>query len=107
MADDDIERLLREVNATSSGATSSVATTPGDSVEKKSNSPAKADGAGGGRLAFAVVSGVGMGAVAFGAGAFLWLVPFINPSALDMGFGGAIAGFLTGLIAGPPRWFSS
>ena len=31
----------------------------------------------------------------------------VNPSALDMGLGGAIAGFVTGLIAGPPKWFSS
>ena len=103
MADDEIERLLREIDATKASA----AGPSSGAVEKKSQSPATTEGSTGGRLAFAVASGVGMGVVAFGAGAFLWLVPFINPSALDMGFGGAIAGFLTGLIAGPPRWFSS
>jgi len=103
MADDEIERLLREIDATNASA----AQPPAGDLEKKANTPATTDGSTGGRLAFAVVSGVGMGVVAFGAGAFLWFVPFINPSALDMGFGGAIAGFLTGLIAGPPRWFSS
>ena len=58
-------------------------------------------------VAFSVIAGVGMGAATFGVGAFLWFVPFINPSALDMGLGGAIAGFVTGLIAGPPKWFSN
>jgi hypothetical protein len=103
MADDDIERLLREIDAVNGTAKPAA----GGSVEKKSGTPATTSGTGGGRLAFSIVAGVGMGAVAFGVGAFLWLVPFINPSALDMGFGGLIAGFLTGLIAGPPRWFSS
>jgi hypothetical protein len=103
MADDEIERLLREIDATNAAAGAK----PGSSVEKKTNTPANTDGSAGGRLAFSLVAGVSMGVVAFGAGAFLWLVPFINPSAIDMGFGGAIAGFVTALIAGPPRWFSS
>jgi hypothetical protein len=103
MAEDEIERLLREVEATNTGKPA-----PSPSGTPAKRSPAEpAPASGGGRLAFAVLSGVGMGAVSFGVGAFLWLVPFINPSALDMGFGGAIAGFLTALLAGPPRWFSS
>jgi hypothetical protein len=100
MADDEIERLLREVQATTSGAGATPAQRPAAEV-----APVK-DG-GGGRLAFAGIAAVTMGAVSFGVGAFLWLVPFVNPSALDMGFGGAVAGFVTALIAGPPRWFSS
>jgi hypothetical protein len=109
MADDEIERLLREIDATNSSAKpgGSVEKATGGAVAKNDNLPAKSGESGGGRLAFAVVAAVGAGVVTFGVGAFLWLVPFINPSALDMGFGGAIAGFITALLAGPPRWFSS
>ena len=103
MADDEIERLLREIDATNNSA----APAPGSAVEKPKNTPATTDDGGGGRFAFAVIAAVAMGVVTFGFGAFLWLVPFINPSALDMGFGGAIAGFVTAFITGPPRWFSS
>ncbi len=102
MADDEIERLLREINATNATPAAS-----SGSVEKSDRSPATREDGGGGRLAFSVVAGVGMGVATFGVGAFLWFVPFINPSALDMGLGGAIAGFVTGLIAGPPKWFSN
>jgi hypothetical protein len=101
MADDEIERLLREIDA----ANSATAARPSGEVAKPGREVATTD-SGGGRLAFSVVAAVGMGAVAFGVGAFLWFVPVINPSAIDMGFGGAIAGFITGLVAGPPKWFS-
>jgi hypothetical protein len=102
MADDEIERLLREIDATTTPPTSAA----GSDLAKGAKAPAVPSADGGGRLAFAVVAAVGGGALTFGFGAFLWLVPFINPSALDLGVGGAIAGFVTGLVAGPPRWFS-
>ena len=97
MAEDEIERLLREIDATSS---SKPAATP---APKASAEVAKADSrSAGGRLAFAAgaagVTGVGA-----------WLFGVFTPwtDALDMGFAAAVAAFLTGLVAGPPKWFSS
>jgi len=100
MADDDIERLLREVNAMNTPASA------GKSVEKsRSTEVAKSEessGGAGGRLAFAVGSGVVLG----GAGWFFGLLmPFVG--SFSAGVGAALGAFTASLIAGPPRWFSS
>jgi hypothetical protein len=97
MAEDEIERLLREIDATSGAKPSS---TP---VVKPAAEVARADdGKPGGRVAFAVGAAAvtGVGAWVFGV-----FTPWTD--ALDMGFAAAVAAFLTGLVAGPPRWFSS
>jgi hypothetical protein len=98
MADDEIERLLREIDATNA----TPAAKQGGAVEKKSNTPATTEPSGGGRLAFSVIAAVGLGAAT-------WFVGLILPftSAVSAGIGGAIAAFITAFIAGPPRWFSS
>lgn len=100
MADDDIERLIREVQATTSG-TSGVQPSGSASPAKRS-SEVESGGSGGGRFAFAVVAAgiTGVGAFVFGV-----FTPWTD--ALDMGFAAGVAGFLTGIVAGPPRWFSS
>ena len=101
MADDDIERLLREIDATGStpARQPSGAVTPSSAHGKE---VADAGSGAGGRVAFAV----GAGAVT-GIGA--WLFGIFTPwtDALDMGFAAFVAAFLTGLVAGPPKWFSS
>lgn len=97
MAEDEIERLLREIDATSG---SKPAPTP---AAKPSAEVARTgDAKPGGRVVFAVGAGVvtGVGAWVFGV-----FTPWTD--ALDMGFAAAVAAFLTGLVAGPPRWFSS
>ena len=101
MADDDIERLLREVNALNADATSSSsskvpATSSSKSPDKKEASSA------GGRLAFAVGSGVVLGAAGWFGGL---LMPFVG--SFSAGVGAAFGAFAAALIAGPPRWFSS
>ena len=104
MADDDIERLLREVNALNSGATNSsspqvpATSSPKPAAKKEASSA-------GGRLAFAVGSGVIVGALGAAVGAVLVLLPFVGP--ITTGVGAAFGAFVTALIAGPPRWFSS
>lgn len=96
---DDIDKLLAEVSKTSPSAPS------GAVAPKAGASPAKQDSrARGGRLVFALMT-----AAIFGGGAFLvgWLfTPFVL-TGTSMGLGAALGSFLTGLIAGPPRWFSS
>jgi len=99
---DDIERLLAEVSKSTSAATppgqanATPARKPKTDVERSSDKP-------GGRLAFAIIAAVVFGAVAFGVGIF---TPFVL-SGTSMGVGAAIGSFLTALLAGPPRWFSS
>ena len=95
MAEDEIERLLREVQQ-QTGATP-------PSKAAASAPPAKTDGEGGGvgRVAFA-----GGSAVVLGVGAWVFgvLTPFTT--ATELGIGAAIGAFVTGLVAGPPRWMS-
>jgi hypothetical protein len=97
MADDEIERLLREIDAANTSAS-----TPATPAKKPAEVAPAEGSSGGGRVAFAV----GAAAVT-GVGA--WLFGVFTPwtDALDMGFAAATAAFLTGLVAGPPRWFSS
>lgn len=96
MASDDIERLLREVNALNSGAS------PQPAASKEvAKSSAKSTGAGG-RVAFAVGSGLVLGAAGWFGGL---LMPFVG--SFSAGVGATFGAFAAALIAGPPRWFSS
>lgn len=91
MADDDIEKLLREINSVT--PTGSPAERLPDHKESKS---------GGGRFPFAIASSVVVG----GSGAvFGLLFPFFT--IVETGLTAASAAFITALIAGPPKWFSS
>lgn len=85
MADDDVERLLREIQQSTGGVPA-----PAPKPE-----PSGAVG----RVGFAIVAGVGGGGVAWFIGLVL---PFV--SATSAGIGGITAAALTALIAGPPRW---
>lgn len=102
---DDIERLLAEVNKTkSSGGASPAKNSPSKNTPaKKSSGDVDSSKGTGGRLAFAVVAAALFGVVGFVLGLF---VPFFL-GGFDTGIGAAIGAFLTALIAGPPRWFSS
>lgn len=98
MAEDEIEKLLREINGTNQPSASSAV------AKGSEKSPARRDEpqAGGGRFAFAAIAGVTLGMAA-------WFVGLILPftSAVSAGIGGAFAAFVAAVIAGPPRWFSS
>jgi hypothetical protein len=96
MADDDIERILREVNALNSGA-------PQTPARSSSQVPVpKKESGAGGRVAFAVGSGVVLGMAGWVTGL---LMPFVG--SFSAGVGAALGAFVTALVAGPPRWFSS
>lgn len=99
MADDDIERLLREVNAMHSPAGQPPARTSASEPAKREE---QSGGGAGGRLAFAVGSGVVLGAAGWFGGL---LMPFVG--SFSMGVGAAFGAFAAAAIAGPPRWFSS
>lgn len=97
MAEDEIERLLREIDATSGAKPA-----PAPAGKPAAEVARPDDGKPGGRVVFAVGAAAvtGVGAWVFGV-----FTPWTD--AVDMGFAAAAAAFLTGLVAGPPRWFSS
>ena len=100
MAEDEIERLLREINETTGRPPAQPGQTP---VPRKDAEVASSDdSSAGGRFAFAAIAGVVLGAGSFVFGVF---TPWTD--AFDMGMAGAASAFLTGLVAGPPKWFSS
>ena len=107
MADDDIERLLREVNAMNnpnSPASGGRSVEPAKSKDVAKKDDSSGSGAGG-RLAFAVGSALVVGGLGAAFGAVLFVLPFVGP--ITTGIGAALGAFVTALIAGPPRWFSS
>ena len=91
MADDDIERLLREVaGVTGSGTPAPLPT---------SASPPARSGSIRGRLGFAIVTGAVLGVGGWFVGLIL---PFLGAG--SMGFGAAFGAFVTAMITGAPRW---
>ncbi|NQW72611.1 MAG: hypothetical protein HQ453_07760 [Actinobacteria bacterium] len=91
MADDDIERLLREV----AGVTGSGTPAP---LPTRASTPARV-GSAKGRVVFAIGAGVVMGV----GGWFVGLVlPFLGAG--SMGVGAALGSFVTALVTGAPRW---
>lgn len=95
MAEDDIEKLLKEINQSTSARTpaSTPAQNQGKFVQPKEG--------GSGRLAFAISVAVVLGGVGFIAGL---IFPFVG--GFSAGVGAALGSFLTALVTGPPRWFS-
>ena len=89
MANDDLEKLLGEINRATGQAPQPA--TPAQTPATTSSAT--------GRVGFAIIATAG------GAG-LAWFIGLILPfvSATSAGIGGGIAAGLTALIAGPPRW---
>ena len=103
---DAIEKLLAQVSqgTASAPATSGTVAAKGGSAPAKRDSDKRDSDKPGGRLAFAVIAAAIFGGMAFVVG---WLLtPFVL-TGTSMGLGAALGAFATGIIAGPPRWFSS
>jgi hypothetical protein len=93
MADDDIERLLREVAGT---------TGSGDpSPRQESASLVRRSGTVQGRIGFSFVAGAVLGVGGWFVGLIL---PFVGAG--SMGFGAALGAFVTAMVTGAPRWLS-
>ena len=99
---DDYEKLLAQIEA----ATGKPVNPPVSRPQTAAPAPKKKDEAAGkgagGRIAFGAIAGVTLGVGGWFVGL---LLPFFGAGA--MGLGAAGAAFITALIAGPPRWFSS
>lgn len=98
--DDDIERLLREVEALESGG--SAAKPP---AKAQSNEVAATDTDEGGRsrTSWALVAAAGGAAAGFIIGTLLGFLPLVD--GLSTGLGAAVGAFLAALIGGPPGWY--
>lgn len=95
---DDIEKLLAQVSQTTQPPSGTPAKKAASDVATSGNSKP------GGRFAFAIITALVFGGVAFVVG---WLfTPFVL-TGTSMGVGAALGSFATALLAGPPRWFSS
>jgi hypothetical protein len=100
-SDDDIERLLREVEALESGPSKAQPPVPAQSRE-----PAKQQSAsesGGGRTSWALIAAAGGGAAGFIIGTLLGFLPLVD--GLSTGLGAAIGAAIAALIGGPPGWY--
>lgn len=107
MAEDDIERLLREVaesTGSSSGSGSSAGSSPGSkdvARQAETSSTASALGLARSRVGFAVVAGAVIGFAGWAVGLVL---PFVGAG--SMGTGAAFGAFISVLITGAPHWIS-
>ena len=97
MADDDIERLLREVASTTGSGTGSGEPAP----RQESASPARRTGTVQGRIGFSLVASAVLGVGGWFVGLIL---PFVGAG--SMGFGAAFGAFVTAMVTGAPRWLS-
>lgn len=93
--DDDIERLLREVEALEGKR-------PASPAPKSESAPEPAEG-GSGRMSWTLVSALGGGGAGFLVGLLLGFLPWV--SAMSTAIGAALGAALVALIAGPPSWF--
>ena len=107
MAEDDIERLLREVaesTGSRSGSGSSAAPSSGSkdvARQAETSSTASALRLARSRVGFAVVAGAVIGFAGWVVGLVL---PFLGAG--SMGTGAAFGAFTTVLVTGAPRWIS-
>jgi hypothetical protein len=100
---DDIDKLLREIDAMNkpaiSGGASAPATRPDAAVEPSSK------GGGGSRLAWAGASAIGAGVLGGVLGTVLTFLPAV--STFGTAVGAALGGAVVGFVSRPPRWFDS
>ena len=105
MADDEIERLLREVaGATGSTPDARAGSSAGSGDVSRADSastPASALAFARGRFGFAVIAGAALGVVGWAIGLFL---PFLGAG--SMGAGAAFGAFTAVLVTGAPGWLS-
>jgi hypothetical protein len=99
---DDYEKLLAQIEAATGKPVNPLVPSPQATTPASTKNVGEAGKGAGGRIAFGAIAGVTLGVGGWFVGL---LLPFFGAGA--MGLGAAGAAFITALIAGPPRWFSS
>jgi hypothetical protein len=98
---DDIEKLLREIDAMNAGGGGGV---PAKPEEKAIEPAAPAEPGGGGRLAWTGASAVGGLLVGGLTGTVLTFLPYVGTASTAVG--AAIGAAAAAAVSGPPRWFN-
>jgi len=99
--DDDIERLLREVEALESGGAAKAL--PPASASGRDVAKAPDDAAGSSRKAWVALAAASGGVAGFVLGSMLFFLPWVNGPSTAIG--AALGAAIAALIGGPPRWF--
>ncbi len=95
---DDIDKLLREVEALNAAAGR-----PAQQRRPAEVAPTTSASPGRGRAAWAAVAAV-LGLIVWGIlGGLLWFLPFVGPAPTAVG--AALGAALVGFLSGPPDWF--
>jgi hypothetical protein len=97
-SDDDIARLLREVEALESGGRSK---TPPPAVPQGKEAVPQQEG-GSRRGLWTLLAAVGGGAFGFLVGSLLFFLPWVD--GMSTSVGAALGAALAAFISGPPRW---
>lgn len=100
--DDDIAKLMREIDAMNAGTSASPTPSPGAQVPATQPSKEVESSDDGARGKWALMAAVG-GLIAGGIiGGLLWFLPGISP--WSTGVGAALGAAIVALISGPPNW---
>ena len=100
--DDDIEALLREIDAMNSGSTASAGKEAVPAKKRKEAAESPDESKRSARVTWMLISAAGSGVIGAVLGTLLWLIPGVSP--LATGLGAALGGALTALIGGAPKW---
>ena len=100
--DDEIARLLREVDAMT-GSNSSEARPSSEPAASTEVEPV-ADKGSSGRGRWVPIAAVAGGAAGAVVGGFLWMLPFVDPVSTGIGAAGGAA--LAAAFGRPPKWLS-
>ena len=101
--DDDIERLLREVDALESGPSRSKAQPPAPGRSRALEPVAEAPPQRSARVSWALWSAAGGGVLGFILGTVLFMLPWVSGPSTAVG--AALGAAIAGLISGPPGWY--
>ncbi len=103
--DDDIEKLLAEIDAMDNAKpSSSQPAKPPAKRQKAEVEKSEDDDSGVGRVGWALIAGGGAGILGFLIGTFFWVLPGVN--GWSTGIGAFVGGAIVALLSGPPKWLS-
>lgn len=101
MDDDELAKLMREIEQFDNPGTPTQPSTPAPT--QPSSEVARTDSPGaGGKGKWVAISAVGGGITGAVIGGFLWFLPGVD--ALSTGLGAALGGAIVALVGKPPKW---
>ncbi|MCH9816126.1 MAG: hypothetical protein K0U64_06700 [Actinomycetia bacterium] len=100
--DDDIEALLREIDAMNNASPASSGKEAVPAKKGKEAAESQDESKRSARVTWMLLAGAGSGIIGAVLGTFLWVFPGVSP--LATGLGAALGGAITALIGGAPKW---